>query len=280
MINKVYLFLCIGLLILFYLNCYNKENFANDRYLEDKPDYGKKQIKEYDHNKVSPYDDNKIANVQIKKLPTLAKGETYELLDLPYCDQKFTVEYANNIDHIINDQKTIYQNMKRSWEQKAKIGQELQNLHQISWKKSFFTFNKKQVGLELQFAHVNPINGKRIRVIFPLSLTKTTEPFADNIDTKQLEKLGSLDVLVKKEADIPKLVPGQVNIGKVLDIKLCEPAKLMLQQRKFFFAETPSGELFLIARPQPFNRKIGMAIRKNLIEPDYELIKPVDPTKV
>ena len=280
MINKVYLFLIIGLLILFYLNCFNtKEKFTNDRYLEDKPDYGKKQIREYDIKNVFPFDNFDLSTVKIQKITGLKKGETYELLDLPYCGLKFRVEYTSNINYIVNDQKTIYQDMNKPWEQKATIGTEPQNLHQISWKKSFFTFNKKPVGLELHIAHVNPKTGKRIRVIFPLSFNKTTEKFTDN-NTKELEKLSSLNVLIKNENDIPSFVPGQVNIGKVLYMNLCELAKLILQQSKFFFAETPNGELFLIARPQPFSRKIGMAIRKNLIEPDYELVKPVDPTKI
>lgn len=287
MINKVYLFLFIGLLILFYSNCSNKEKFNNERYLEDKPDFGKKQLKEYDYNNIFPFENFNLTDVTIQKIPALSKGETYELLDLPYCDQNFRVEYTNNMNHIINDQKSIYQDMKKPWEQNAKIGTDIQNLHQISWKKSFFTFNKKKVGLELHFAHVNPKDGKRIRVIFPLSLNKIIETYADNdsdnnddVDTKELEKLGSLNLLVKSESDIPKLVPGQVNIGKVLNLKLCEPAKLILRQRKFFFAETPSGELFLIARPQPFNRTIGMTIRKNLTEPDYELVKPIELSKI
>lgn len=273
MINKVYLFLCTVVLLFFYLNSYNtKEKFVNKRYLEDKPDYGKKQIKEYDYNNIYPINYFNIVNAEIKKLSPLAKGETYELLDLPYCEQKFTVEYTNNINNIINDQKSIYQDMNKPWEQIAKIGKEIQNLYQISWKKSFFTFNKKKVGLELHFAHINPKNGKRISVVFPLSFTKTTENFTNN--TKLIGKLGSLSALVKNTKDIPKLVSGRVNVGNVLNMKLCEPAKLMLQQSKFFFAETPSGELFLVARPQPFDRKIGIAIRKNLIEPDYELVKP------
>jgi len=282
MINKIYIFVVIGLLMIFCLNfttssIYTKlsEKFANGRYLENKPDLGKQQLKDYDINNVFPFENLELINVKIPKLPTLKKGEYYELLNLPYCDQKFKVEYTSNINHIINDQKQIYQDIIKPWEQNSKIGKENQNLYQISWKKSFFTFNKKPVGLELHFAHVNPKNGKRIRVIFPLSFTTTTEQFSsDNNVDKGLEKLGSLNVLVKKESDIPKLIPGQVNIGKLLDFNLCEPAKLILQQRKFFFAETPSGELFLITRPQSFSKKLGMTIRKNLIEPDYELVKP------
>jgi hypothetical protein len=281
MINKFYLFLVVGLLLAFYLS-FNKssEKFANDRYIQDKPDIGKSQIKNYDINNIFPFDNFNLPNVNVPKIPELKKGETYELLDLPYCDQRFKVEYSNNINNIVNDQKKIYQDMKKPWEQYATIGDSAQNLNQISWKKSFFTFNKKPIGLELHFSHVSPKDGKRIRVIFPLSFTKTKETFANSEEDNNdgLSKIGSLNVLVKKESDIPKLIPGQVNVGKLLNLNLCEPAKLMLQQRKFFFAETPSKEILLIARPQPFSRKIGMSIRQNLIEPDYELVKPSNPT--
>jgi len=231
---------------------------------------------------VIPFDDIKIPTFPIPKLILLEPGQTYELLDLPYCQEKFKVEYGSNTNYVQNDGKKVYQDIMKPYENKASIGSEQQGLTQISWKKSFFTFNGKRVGLELHFAHVNPKTGKQIRVIFPLSLSSQTdtvqtskETFTNVVtDNMALNKLGKLNVLLKQSTDVPELVKGRVNTGKLMSFDLCEPAKLLLEQKKFFFAETPSEELLLIAKPQAFDKTIGKTIMDNLQDPDYEIIKP------
>lgn len=247
-------------------------------------------LKNIKMNTVIPFDDIKIPSVPIPKLILLEPGQTFELLDLPYCNEKFKVEYGSNTNYVQNDGKKVYQDMLKPYEQKATIGTEQQGLTQISWKKSFFTFNGKKVGLELHFAHTSPKNGKRIRVIFPLSLNsisnsnqlsketfanvKNTNSLKDTNNTSNLNKLGRLNMLLKKPSDVPSLVKGRINTGKLMEFNLCEPAKLLLEQKKFFFAETPSEELLLIAKPQPFDKTIGITIMDNLQDPDYEIIKP------
>jgi hypothetical protein len=258
-------------------------------------------LKNINMNMVIPFDDIKIPSVPIPKLILLEPGQTFELLDLPYCNEKFKVEYGSNTNYVQNDGKKVFQDMLKPYEQKATIGTEQQGLTQISWKKSFFTFNGKKVGLELHFAHTSPKNGKRIRVIFPLSLNSQSdsnklikETFANikntntvkstntntNTNTNKnnisdLNKLGRLNMLLKKPSDVPSLVKGSGNTGKLIEFNLCEPAKLLLEQKKFFFAETPSEELLLIAKPQAFDKTIGTTIMDNLQDPDYEIIKPV-----
>jgi hypothetical protein len=247
-------------------------------------------LKNIKMNTVIPFDDIKIPSVPIPKLILLEPGQTFELLDLPYCNEKFKVEYGSNTNYVQNDGKKVYQDMLKPYEQKATIGTEQQGLTQISWKKSFFTFNGKKVGLELHFAHTSPKNGKRIRVIFPLSLNSISnsnqlskETFANVKNTvslkgtnniSNLNKLGRLNMLLKKPSDVPSLVKGRINTGKLMEFNLCEPAKLLLEQKKFFFAETPSEELLLIAKPQAFDKTIGNTIMDNLQDPDYEIIKP------
>jgi hypothetical protein len=222
---------------------------------------------------IKSFDSIQIPNFPLPKINSLKSGETFELLDLPYCDEKFLVQYNANTDYIKNDGKQIFQNVSKPYEQITQIGKDKQGLSQISWKRSFFTFNGKKVGLELHFTHVNPANGRRIRVVFPLSLSQI-ETFAQDELSSSLDKLGALNVLIKKDTDVPQKIEGQVNVGKLLTFDLCEPAKLILQQSKFFFAETPTGELLLIAKPQKFNYDIGMKIRENLEEPDYSILKP------
>ncbi len=269
-------------------------------------------LKKLNIDAVIPFDDIKIPSVPIPKLSLVQPGQTFELLDLPYCEEKFKVEYGSNTNNIINDNKKIFQDMTKPYEQNAYIGGEKQGLTQISWKKSFFTYNGRKVPLELHFAHFNPQNGKKMRVIFPLSLssinsykeeTNNVEEFANIDEAKKLKsklkdiigskekekvkakakgsknfadlnKLGRLNLLLKKQNDVPPLVKGQVNTGKLLTFNLCEPSKLLLEQKKFFFAETPNEELLLIAKPQEFDRIVGLTIINNLQDPDYEIIKP------
>ncbi len=269
-------------LIFLYLN-YPNNNKQIEKMAQTDP------LKNINMDMVIPFDDIKVPPVPIPKLILLEPGQTFELLDLPYCEEKFKVEYGSNTNYVQNDGKKVFQDMLKPYEQKATIGSEQQGLTQISWKKSFFTFNGKRVGLELHFAHTNPKTGKRIRVIFPLSMSSNTslptqlnksqnstkETFANIVtDTTALNKLGKLNVLLKKPTDVPELVKGRVNTGKLMNFDLCEPAKLLLEQRKFFFAETPNEELLLIAKPQPFDKTIGLTIMKNLQDPDYEIIKP------
>ena len=229
---------------------------------------------------ILPFEHVKIPNVPIPKIPLLKKGEKYELLDLPFCDERFRASYASNTNNIVNDGSKIYQDMVKPYEQKAEIGNKPQGLTQISWKKSYFSYNGKPVGLELHFSHVAPATGKVTKVIFPLSFTpeKKKEGFANasaknkDIIRKELEdstlssfeKLGELNTLIKTTKDVPEKIPGQVNVGQLLSFDLCEPANLMLDQRRFFFATTAKIELLLIAKPQIFSRNVGMKIMNNL----------------
>lgn len=271
MINKyfIYLSLIVVIILLFKL----REDFSETN--DESPD------------KIFPYEDIEIPNVPIPRIPILKKGDRFELLDLPYCNQQFFASYSSNTNHIVNDGAKIYQDMLRPYDQKAEIGNKPQGLTQISWKKSYFSYNDKNVPLELQFTHIAPNTGKVTKVIFPLSFTpeKQTEGFA-NIAKKNIhkslkdksksgfEKLGELNTLIKTTKDVPEKIPGQVNVGQLLTFDLCEPANLMLEQPKFFFATNATNELLLIAKPQIFSRSVGLKIMGNLNEPEEDLVLP------
>ncbi len=247
---------------------------------------------------ILPFENVKLPNVPIPKIPILKKGERYELLDMPYCDERFRASYSSNTNNIVNDGSKIYQDMTKPHEQKAEIGNKPQGLTQISWKKSYFSYNDKPVPLELQFTHVAPATGKVTKVVFPLGFTPETpqkaieeiEEFAnasksnpnkklirqklESSSKSSFEKLGELNTLIKSTSDVPEKIPGKVNVGELLSFDLCEPAALMLDQRKFFFATTAKDELLLIAKPQIFSRNVGMKIMSNLDEPDEDLVLP------
>jgi hypothetical protein len=245
------------------------------------------KIREDFSDTISPFDNIKLPNFPIPNIPLLKKGDKYELLDLPFCNERFWASYSSNTNNIVNDGSKIYQDMLKPQDQKAEIGNKPQGLTQISWKKSYFSYNDKSVPLELQFTHVAPSTGKVTKVIFPLSFTPENkkETFA-NIDESKIQqelndtsknsfkKPGQLNTLIKTTKEVPENKPGQVNVGQLLSFDLCKPASLVLDQRKFFFANTSKDELLLIAQPQIFDRKIGLKIMANLNEPDDDLILP------
>ncbi len=244
---------------------------------------------------ILPFENVKIPNVPIPKIPILKKGERYELLDMPFCDERFRASYSSNTNNIVNDGSKIYQDMTKPYDQKAEIGNKPQGLTQISWKKSYFSYNEKPVPLELQFTHIAPETGKVTKVVFPLGFPPEKpkdeiEEFAnatksnpnkerirkelESSSKSSFEKLGELNTLIKSTSDVPEKIPGKVNVGQLLSFDLCEPAALMLDQRKFFFATTAKNELLLIAKPQIFSRNVGMKIMSNLNEPDEDLVLP------
>lgn len=278
--NKYIIYLLVLVLIIYLFKKY--EHFSNV------VDSKQSDILQSD---ILPFDNIKIPNVPIPKIQLLKKGEKIDLLDLPYCDEKFKASYSSNTNHIVNDGSKIYQDVQKPYEQTAEISDKPQGLTQISWKKSYFTWNDQPIGLELQFSHVNPKTGKIIIVSFPLSFTplEETEQFTnlksnpdkaniraqlDNSSSSGFEKLGKLNTLIKTPQDVPEKTPGRVNIGDLLTFDLCEPASLILEQRKFFFATTTKDELLMISKPQLFSREIGFKILDNLDDPEEDLIIP------
>lgn len=220
------------------------------------------------YNSIQPVDDN-LPNIKIPKINLIKPGEKVEILDLPFCKKNFKVEYGSNTNYVQNDGKKIYQDILKPHEQLAFIDSKKQGLTQISWKKSFFTFNNKPVPLELHFTHQNPNTGKVTRIIFPLSLeSKNKENFSNVLD-----KLGKLTILLQKPVDVPDLIKGQINTGKIKSFNLCEPEKYIIEQDKFFIVESPNNETIMIAKPQVFDKELGLTIMNNLEEPDYDFIK-------
>jgi len=250
-----------------------------------------KQKVEKMNSSIKPYD-NQSSNLIIPKLKLLKPGEKIEILDLPYCKKNFKVEYGNNINYIKNDGKKIFQDILKPNEQQAFIDAKQQGLTQISWKKSIFTFNKKQVPLELQLTHLDSKTGKITKIIYPLSLESDNKEKFGNLSSKKkkknkknkknkkkrvkkiLDEKGKLSLLLQTPNDIPSLIKGQINTGKVKSFNVCNDEKYFIEQNKFFMAESPNNEIILIAKPIKFDKKLGLTILKNLGEPDNDFIKP------
>jgi hypothetical protein len=243
---------------------------------------------------IKPFD-NQSSNLIIPKLKLLKSGEKIEILDLPYCKKDFKVEYGSNINYILNDGKKIYQDILKPNEQQAFIDAKKQGLTQVSWKKSIFTYNNKKVPLELQLTHLDSKTGKITKIIYPLSLESDTKENFSNLSKKNkklvkknkkltkknkkrakkiLDEKGKLSLLLQKPSDIPSLIKGQVNTGKIKNFNVCDDEKYYIEQNKFFMAESPNNETILIAKPIKFDKQLGLTILKNLGEPDNDFIKP------
>jgi len=246
------------------------------------PDNNKKVEKM--KSSIRPFE-NQSSNLIIPKINLLKSDERIEILDLPYCKKNFKVEYGTNINFILNDGKKIYQDILKPNEQQAFIDAQKQGLTQISWRKSAFTYNNKQVPLELQLTHLDSKTGKITRIIYPLSLESETKEKFTNISKKNkknkkkrvkriLDERGKLSLLLQKPSDIPSLIKGQVNTGKIKSFNICDDEKYQIEQNKFFIAESPNNETILIAKPIKFDKQLGLTILKNLGEPDNNFIKP------
>jgi hypothetical protein len=236
---------------------------------------------------IRPFD-NQSSNLIIPKLKLLKSGEKIEILDLPYCKKDFKVEYGTNINYILNDGKKIYQDILKPNEQQAFIDAKKQGLTQVSWKKSIFTYNNKKVPLELQLTHLDSKTGKITKIIYPLSLESDTKENFSNLSKKNkklakknkkrakkiLDEKGKLSLLLQKPSDIPSLIKGQVNTGKIKSFNVCDDEKYYIEQNKFFMAESPNNETILIAKPIKFDKQLGLTILKNLGESDNDFIKP------
>ena len=169
MVNKYFFYIILIVLIILLLK--TREDFTAESFIKEE---------------ISPIEDIKLSSIPIINIQSLKKGETYELLDLPYCKEKFYASYSSNTNNILNDGSKIYQDMLKPYDQRAEIANKRQGLSQISWKKSYFSYNEKLVPLELQFTHVDPGTGKVTKVVFPLSFTpkKKSEGFANIIEGK------------------------------------------------------------------------------------------------
>ena len=193
---------------------------------------------------IKPFE-NQSSNLIIPKLKLLKPGEKIEILNLPYCKKNFKVEYGTNINYILNDGKKIYQDILKPNEQQAFIDAKKQGLTQISWRKSIFTYNNKQVPLELQLTHLDSKTGKITRIIYPLSLVSETKEKFTNLSKKSkkskiskkskkskkkrvkkiLDEKGKLSLLLQKPTDIPNLIKGKINTGQVKSFNICDDEK-------------------------------------------------------
>ena len=137
----------------------------------------------------SSYDDKFKVNSDLgsleKVLPVLEnkdKNGKIQLDKLPYCKVPIKINLLSNYNHIINSGNEIYQDILKPNSNKIDIHNLRHSLIQIVWTKSSLQWYGENIELEIRFVCLNPDNGLRVHIVFPLKLVDTymkIENFSD-----------------------------------------------------------------------------------------------------
>lgn len=105
-----------------------------------------------------------------------------------------------------------------------------------------------------------------------INFNEVTKDFKNQkFNLNDINSLMNLDTLVVDKDAIPSYHCCSPAYGKVVDVNLCPTATKVLDQENFYFTTGKDNSVILISKPQPYNKKLGKKILRNLEEPD-ELI--------
>lgn len=137
----------------------------------------------------SSYDDKFVVNSSLGQLETVLpklenkdKEGKIHLAELPKCKVPMKTNLINNYNHIINTGNEIYQDILKPESNKTFIHNVRHNLMQVAWVKSSLQWHGENIKLEIRFTNINPANGQRVHIVFPLILVDTyikIEKFTD-----------------------------------------------------------------------------------------------------
>lgn len=114
------------------------------------------------------------------KNKTYANDEKIEIKKLQKIIKKITVDYSSNTNYIINNNVSIYQNIKDTLENTIEINNKNFNLTSVRWKKSKLSYNGKEVGLELQLVHQNYNSINKVIIVIPLDFILDYDSNSEN----------------------------------------------------------------------------------------------------
>lgn len=115
-----------------------------------------------------------------------------EITDLPLCNKIFKINYNTNINTIDNNNKSVMQNIVEPMIQTLEINGITYNLSKIEWKISCFSWQNKQVGIDLHLVHTNYNLMTTLSIVIPLDLLNLSQ---DINSEKILNKSNELNVL-------------------------------------------------------------------------------------
>jgi len=138
----------------------------------------------------SSYDDKFVVNSNLGNLGTVLpvvnntdKQGKIHLAELPKCKVPMKTNLINNYNHIINSGEEIYQDILKPESNKTFIHNVRHNLMQVAWVKSSLQWHGENIQLEIRFTNINPDNGQRVHIVFPIKLVDTFKKIEKFTDT-------------------------------------------------------------------------------------------------
>jgi len=202
----------------------------------------------------------------LKFLKKLKLPKKAEITKLNIVKPQIFLRYSNNNNHLYNDGRTLYQDCVRFIKNRAIIDGHRYCLTKIYWTKSVLSWNGQDVGLELHLVHSLVESHKTIVIVFPLSLVDLRrESFVDLGYNTQSTDVATLNSLITKCEQIPSYFCCSPNQGPMVNFNLCPVANVILSHKSFFNLDIGNNTTWLITKPQPFDRYIGLNIRSKLV---------------
>jgi hypothetical protein len=131
--------------------------------------------------------------------PLFNKNERIELTDLPITTKYVIPGLAYNNNHIINDGKSISQNIVDSLMNTIEIDRIHYNLLRIAWYRSNFSYQGNPIGLELHLVLNNFRSVNNITFVIPLDLPSNSDNI---ISTSQEATLDNTNDVTESFANI------------------------------------------------------------------------------
>jgi len=184
-------------------------------------------------NIVKDYDENlKIDNILAPLLDVLpvikntdSTGKTHIDL-LPKMRVPMKMDLVTNTNFIINTGNEIYQDILQTESNKSYIFNIRYNFMQVSWVLSSLLWFCNDIKLEMRITNVNPDDGKKVQIVFPLMLTKIPENFSDTYFDFDLNNF-------KSELKSSPYKFGDTKKGLIYPVSTeCENKKLLIEKVK------------------------------------------------
>jgi len=225
----------------------------------------------------SSYDDKFVINSNLGNLGTVLpvvnntdKQGRIHLEKLSKCKVPMKTNLMTNYNHLINSGTEIYQDILKPESNKTFIENVRHNLMQVAWVKSSLQWHGENIDLEIRFTNVNPDNGQRVHIVFPIILVNTfikIEKFTDtyfNLGLNEFQQEASNKISdVKKGIMFPVLENKLNTFTKNLTTKHIDKINKKLDDLNNIHNRIKSNLLSKKAHlkiKRPFHKMIGETI--------------------
>ena len=261
-INRIGIYVTVLILIIFFgFRVYKKKK---DNKIID--EINRHAEEEHSEEEVSENEKVKEHMMPLNLLNKLTLPKKIEILECKPCHPRIFFRYGNNLNHIYNDGRAVWQSTIRFLDNRAIINGFRYGLSRIEFHKSILTWKGKEVALEMHVVNTNVESGKKMVFVFPLSLVDLRRVgFVDLGFSNQPTDVATLNSLITKTEQVPPYYCCTPNQGHMVNFNLCPVANVILQQKIFYRKVMSSTETWIITVPQPFDRYIGLNIRSKLV---------------